>query len=327
MNGMKRLTSALATAVCLFGLGAAAYAEPLTIAVANFGDHQQLNAVVEGFRAELAASGYVEGKDVNITVDHVNFDPSLAPQMLSKIEATKPALILTVTTPISQIAKNQLGKTGIPIVFSAVTDPVAAKLVPSWESGDTNMSGASDLQDVNATMEFTRKLLPDAKKFGMPYNPGEANDVALLDIVRAAAPAHGFEVTDVGIDNANDIQQRIASLAGNADVIFGSGSNLIQPAIAAVASAAKEAGIPIVNTDDGPVKQGIVPASFSISYIQIGHNAGKIAVRVLKGEDISKIAPIKPAYEDFSITISKKAMEAFGAKIPDSFADCKCIVD
>ena len=323
-----KLIKKLAIAAGMLGLSSAfASAEPVLIAVANFGDHPQLNAVVEGFKQELAAAGYVEGKDVTFSVDHVNFDATLVPQMLGKIEAPKPKLILTVTTPVSQIAKNKLGASGIPLIFSAVTDPVAAGLVPSWDKADANMSGASDMQDVSATLKFTRQLLPDAKKLGVPYNPGEANDVAMTELLKKMAPDAGFEVAEVGVDNANDIPQRVTSLSGKADVIYVMGSNLIQPAIAAVASAAREAKIPVVNTDEGPVREGIVPASFSMSYNKVGHNAGKIAVRVLKGEAISSIPPTKPTFEDHAMTISKKGMAAFGATIPDSFKDCGCIVE
>jgi putative tryptophan/tyrosine transport system substrate-binding protein len=327
MNRNRFLKTALST-VCLLGLGSGvALAEPLKIAVANFGDHPQLNAAVEGFKAEIVAAGYKDGTDVVFTVDHVNFDATLVPQMLTKIEAEKPALILTVTTPVSQIAKNTLGKSGIPLVFTAVTDPVKAGLVPSWDKGDANMTGASDMQDVAATLTFARKLLPNAKNLGVPFNPGEANDVALVELMKIEAPKQGFTVVEVGIDNANDIAQRISSLAGKADVIYVPGSNLLQPAIAAVASAAMAAKIPIVNTDEGPVKQDIVPASFAMSYDKVGRNAGKIAVRILKGEAPAAIAPSKPAYEDHAATISKKAAAAFGMTIPDSFADCGCQVE
>jgi len=304
-----------------------AMAEAVKIAVANFGDHPQLNAVVDGFKAELAASGYKEGEGASYTVDHVNFDTTLVPQMLKKIEAEKPALILVITTPVAQMAKNALSASGIPMVFAAVTDPVAAGLVPSWDKGAPEMSGASDMQDVAATLSFARKLLPDAKSLGVPHNPGEANDLAIVEVLKTEGAKQGFSVVPLGIDNANDIPQRVASLKGQADVIYVPGSNLIQPAIAAVASAAKEAQIPIVNTDDGPVKQGIVPASFAMSYEKVGHNAGKIAARILKGEKPADIAPSKPAYEDHAAAVSKKAAEAFGMTIPDSFKDCGCIVE
>lgn len=327
MNRRTYLKSAVAAAGLLaFGAGVA-HAEPVKIAIANFGDHPQLNAAVEGFKKELADEGFKEGTDVVFTVDHVNFDATLVPQMLSKIEAQKPALVLAVTTPVSQQAKNAFAKSNIPVVFTAVTDPVAAGLTPSWDKGDANMTGASDMQDVGATLKFTRAFLPNAKKLGIPFNPGEANDVAMVKIMTEEAPKQGFEVVELGIDNANDIPQRVSSLAGKADVIYVPGSNLIQPAIAAVASAALGAKIPIVNTDDGPVKQGIVPASFAMSYDKVGHNAGKIAARILKGEKPADIAPIKPTYEDHAATISKKASAAFGVTIPDSFKDCNCQVD
>lgn len=318
----------LASAVSFACLGAGwAAAEPKTIAIANFGEHPQLNAVADGFKAEILASGLVEGTDVVFTTDHVNFETTLLPQMISKIEATNPALVLAITTPVAQNIKNQLGAKGIPLVFSAVTDPVAAGLVPAWDKGDVNMSGATDALDINATLAFARALFPDAKTIGVPYNPGEANDVATLEMFKTHAAANGFDVVEVGIDNANDIQARIAALAGKADLVYGPGSNLIQPAIAAVASAANEAKIPLINTDPALVTEGIIPAAFAVSYEKIGHIAGSIAVRALNGEALADIAPVSPAYEDHAITISKRAMDALGAAIPDSFADCGCIVE
>ena len=94
-----------------------------------------------------------------------------------------------------------------------------------------------------------------------------------------------------------------------------------------MASAANEAKIPLINSDAGPVNEGIIPAAFAVSYEKIGHIAGSIALRALNGEALEGIAPISPKYEDHTITISKKAMAAVGATIPDSFADCGCIVE
>lgn len=328
---MRNLKSGLLSGLVLAGALAAslgaAIAEPIKIGIANFGEHPQLNASIAGFKKALADNGFVEGKDVVYTESHTNFDASLVPQMIAKLQAEQPKLIYTVTTPVSQIAKKALAGSGINIVFSAVTDPVAAKLVPSWDAGDEGMTGATDLQDMAAVMEFTKKLLPNAKRFGVPYNPGEANDVALLEKIKEVAPAAGFEVVAVGVDNVNDIQQRIASFAGKADVIYTPASNLLQPAVAAVSAAARQAGIPIVNSDDGAVRNGVVPASFAVNYTQVGMNAGKIAAEILKGKDPKTIAPSRPAYEDHAPTISKKAMAAFGVEIPESMANCGCIVD
>jgi putative ABC transport system substrate-binding protein len=319
--------SGIILAGAVLAAAGAAMAEPIRIGIANFGEHPQLNASIAGFKKAMAENGFEEGKDVIYSESHTNFDASLVPQMIAKLQAEQPKLIYTITTPVSQIAKKALAGSGINVVFSAVTDPVAAKLVPSWEAGDEGMTGATDLQDVAAIMEFAKKLLPDAKRIGVPYNPGEANDVALLEKIREAAPASGFEVVDVGVDNVNDIQQRIASLAGKADVIYTPASNLLQPAIAAVSAAARQAGIPIVNSDDGAVRDGVVPASFAVNYEQVGVNAGKIAADVLKGADPKTIPASRPAYEDHAPLINKDVLKAFGAELPASLEDCDCFTN
>lgn len=304
-----------------------ASADPIKVGIANFGEHPQLNAAIAGFKEAMAANGFTDGTDVVYSESHTNFDASLVPQMIAKLQAENPKLIYTVTTPVSQIAKKALAGSGIPIVFSAVTDPVAAKLVPSWDKGDDGMTGASDLQDIAAVLAFTHKFLPDAKRLAVPYNPGEANDVALLEKVQELAPAAGFTVVPVGIDNVNDILQRVTSVAGKADVIYTPASNLIQPAIAAVSAAARQIGIPIVNSDSSAVANGTVPASFSVDYGQVGRNAGKIAAEILNGKDPASIAPSAPSYADHAPLISKKAAEAFGIEIPAEFNDCGCIVE
>lgn len=321
------LLSGLVVAGSLFASISSASADTIKVGIANFGEHPQLNAAIAGFKEAMAENGFVEGTDVTYSESHTNFDASLVPQMITKLQAENPKLIYTVTTPVSQIAKQILAGSDIPIVFSAVTDPVAAKLVPSWDAGDTNMTGASDLQDIAAVLEFTRKLLPDAKRLAIPYNPGEANDVALLEKVEELAPAAGFSVVSVGIDNVNDILQRITSVAGKADVIYTPASNLIQPAIAAVSAAARQIGVPIVNSDSSAVANGTVPASFSVDYGQVGLNAGKIAAEILNGKSPADIPPSAPTYETHAPMISKSAAAAFGIEIPASFDDCGCIVE
>jgi putative ABC transport system substrate-binding protein len=304
-----------------------AHAEPKRIGIANFGEDPLLNAAITGFKKGLAQAGFVEGKDVVYSISHTNFDASLVPQMISKLQAEKPSLLFTLTTPVSQIAKKALASSGIPIVFGAVTDPVAAKLVPSWTRGDTGMTGASDLQDVGAIMAFTHQLLPQAKSFGVPYNPGEANDVALVEKVKAAAAGSGFSVATVGVDSANDIQQRVASLKGRADVIYNPTSNLLQPGVGAVAAGARSVGIPVINTGNDAVRKGIVLASFAVNYEQVGVNAGQIAARILKGADPRTIPVSVPTFKDHAPMISQRGLTAFNLTLPASLANCGCLVD
>ncbi len=152
-----------------------------------------------------------------------------------------------------------------------------------------------------------------------------SHDVALLEKFRTR-PAAGFTVVRRH-RYVNDIQQRITAVAGKADVIYTPASNLIQPAIAAVSAAARQIGIPIVNSDSSAVANGTVPASFSVDYEQVGLNAGKIAAEILNGKDPATIPPSAPSYENHAPMISKKASAAFGIEIPAEFNDCGCIVE
>ncbi|KSV74436.1 hypothetical protein N182_27735 [Sinorhizobium sp. GL2] len=325
----RRQLLAFAFALSAFGSIAAssAAAEPKTIAIANFGEHPILNTIIEGFKSEILASGMVEGTDVVFTLDHINFDTTLIPQMIAKIEASKPALVLTISTPVSQNFKNQLDGKGIPMVFAAVTDPVAGGLVPAADRSGPSMTGVSDAVNVEGVLVFARKLLPNAKRLGVPFNPGEANDVATVEQFKQHAAEYGFEIVEVGVDSPNDIQPRVAALASKVDVVYGLGSSLIQPAIAAVVAATNEAKIPLISNNTNMVDTGIIPAAVGVQYDKHGHMAGQIAVRILKGEAPSTIPPSYPTPEDQSIMISKKAMERIGITIPQSLADCGCIVD
>ena len=318
---------ALVAGALLTAFSGSVWAEPMKIAIANFGDHPQLNESVEGFKKELTRQGFIEGKDVVYELSHTNFDSTLLPQMIAKLQAGKPKLMLTITTPVSQVAKKALQGSGIPIVFSVVTDPVAAKLTPSWEKGDVGITGSSDLQDMAAVMQFAHKLVPNSKNFGMPYNPGEANDVALLEKVKQAGTTNDYKIVSVGVDNANDIQQRITSLKGKVDVLYNPTSNLLQPATPAVSAAARQIGVPLMGADPEPVHKGLVVAAVAVRYERVGENAGKLAARILKGEDPKNIAPMKPTLADHETVVSRKALKAFNMTASPAIADCKCFVE
>ncbi|QIL73852.1 ABC transporter substrate-binding protein (plasmid) [Diaphorobacter sp. HDW4B] len=318
---------ALVAGALLTALSTSVWADPVKIAIANFGDHPQLNESITGFKKELTRQGFVEGKDVVYELSHTNFDSTLLPQMIAKLQAGKPKLMLTITTPVSQVAKKALMSSGIPIVFSVVTDPVAAKLTPSWDKGDTGITGSSDLQDMAAVMQFAHKLVPNSKRFGMPYNPGEANDVALLEKVKQTGTTNDYQIVSVGVDNANDVQQRIASLKGKVDVLYNPTSNLLQPATPAVSAAARQIGVPLMGADPEPVHKGLVVAAVAVRYEKVGENAGKIAARILKGEDPKNIAPMKPTLADHETVVSRTALKAFKMTAPAGIADCKCFVD
>ena len=156
--------------LCFFA--GAAMAQPKLIAIANFGEHPALRAAIDGFKAEVMREGLVEGKDVAFDDQHINFDRTLIPQLLTNAQSKKPAMILAVTTPVAQSSIRVVTDKSIPIVFMSVVDPVVAKIVPSWQAGSATHTGATLYPDFNASLAFVKQLLPDAKRLGVPFNPG-----------------------------------------------------------------------------------------------------------------------------------------------------------
>lgn len=324
MRFPTRMTLAL-VGVLSFCNGAYA-AEMKRVGIAQFGLAPQLDQVVTSLKDELRSEGFVEGKSIVYDYGQVNFDTSLVPQLLIKLSGASPDVMVTITTPVSQVAKQVLAGSKIPIVFSAVTDPVAAKLVPSWTAGGPDMTGASDLQDASLVLTFMHDLLPTATRLGIPYNPGEDNDRAMLEQFKQAAPKFGFTVVGVGIDNISDIPVRVASFRDRADIIYVGGSNLIQPAMPAVSAAADSIDVPIVNSDSAPVKEGLALASYAVDYVGVGLNTGKIVGRVLRGEQTSAIAPMVPAREQYGAVISQKQLTRYHVTMPAKLANCGCVL-
>ncbi|MFZ0840742.1 MAG: ABC transporter substrate binding protein, partial [Xanthobacteraceae bacterium] len=171
-----KLTLHLRAILCFLSLAcASAFAQPapapqgppVKIAIANFGPHPQLRLLADNFKAAILA----EGINAQFDEDHVNFDRTLVPQLLNKLASHDPDLMLTITTPLTQTAKQVLANRKFPIVFAPVTDPVRSKVLASWDHGDPLMVGASNMPDLDATCEFIKQILPQAKRLGILYNP------------------------------------------------------------------------------------------------------------------------------------------------------------
>ena len=310
---------------CLLAVAGAALAQPKLIAIANFGEHPALRAAVNGFKAEVVRQGFVEGKDVAFDDQHINFDRTLIPQLLTGAQAKKPALILAVTTPIAQSSIRVVTDKSIPIVFMSVVDPVVAQIVPSWQAGSATHTGATLYPDFNASLAFLRQLMPNAKRIGVPYNPGEDNDKTNMSEMRAIAPKHGLEVVEVGIDSPNDVAQRIQSLQGKVDAVFVIQSNILQTSLPVIAASTQRIGVPAINTLDTPVRNHTFLAAHALSYERMGANAGRIAARILKGEKPAAIAPHRPGPEDFSLVISRKQLAQWKMEAPPALV--KYVID
>ncbi|MEO6270517.1 MAG: ABC transporter substrate-binding protein [Lautropia sp.] len=326
MSVLPALFAGLAVAALLIAPPALVHAQAkksAKIAVALFGPHESLHQVVDGFKQELAAQGITATYDEG----NVNFDRSLVPQFLNRLAASNPDLMLTVTTPMTQSARQILASRSFPIVFAPVTDPVAAKLVPSWDKGDALMTGASNLPDLAATLEFIKALVPGTKRVGILFNPGDDSDVTFVSRLEAIAPKHAVELVKVGVDNANDIPVRIQSLQGRADALFIPASSLLQPAGAAIAATANRIKLPVFNSNTAQVRSHQMLAAYSVDWKKVGINAGAVAAEILNGKPPSEIPVRLPRPEDHEVVISGQRLKDLGLTLPASLKDCNCVVD
>ncbi|MFP3605864.1 ABC transporter substrate-binding protein [Paraburkholderia sp. SIMBA_053] len=299
---------------------------PITIGIANLGPHPSLARTIQGFKDEMAREGYVEGKNVNYAYSDANFTQALMPQMFSQILTKNPALILTVTTSVSQVARAAVTDRSIPLIFTEVTDPVAAGLTPDWQHGSDRFNGSSDLQDFDAVLAFAKKLLPGVKSFGSLYNPGEANDVVTTHALEAAARRAGLEFKPVSVDSVNDITQR-AQLLNGVGFVYITGSNLVQSAIPAVAASMQRMKVPVISSETEAIKKGMATASYAVSLQSVGANAARVAVRALKGEKTTAMPVMLPARTDYVTQISRSQFAKLGLTVPKSFEDCTCFID
>ncbi len=283
------------------------------VAIANYGPHASLHETIAGIKDELANKGLIENQDFRLEIRDANFEHTLIRQMLASLKATKPAVIIALSTPVAQAAKSI---TTIPLVFSDITAPVEAGLLNNEYQAKGNMTGASDRQDLVAFLSFAKKLLPQAKRIGLLYATTDANDLSLVKMMQNAAKQFDMEVVLVPVEHANDVKLRVQAFKNNVDLIYVGVSGPIQPSVPTIASIAARMNIPVFNADSDAVKQHLVLGSFGVSYYQVGINTADIVYDVLQGKPIETIAPRFPKLSDHQGYISKTVAKKLGIAIP-----------
>ena len=284
------------------------------IAIANYGPHLSLSESIEGFKEELAGEGFVENKTVRYEMRDAGFDPVVIPQMISSLKASQPKLMLVMTTPVAQVAKGKVHD--IPLIFNVITDPVAAGLIHSPFQADNNMSGSSDKQDLHAFIQFAKSILPEIKRIGLLYATSEANDQALLQMMKRETERSGIQLLAIPVEQARDVSLRVQQFKNRVDLIYVGTSGPIQPSLPAIAASARKMNIPVFNVESSAVKQGLALASYGVNYRAVGRNAGKLAVEVLRGKNIREPTPIYPDVGDHKGLVNAKRARELGLIIP-----------
>lgn len=321
-NLKKVLTIGIASALCVSALaGCKGNVAPSNeggdtykIGVLQYADHPSLDNCREGFKQGLDEKGI----KYTLIEQSAKADDATNTQIAQQFVSQGVDLVCGIATPSAQACYNAAYEANIPVIFNAVSDPVAAKLATSETEAMDGISGVSDKLPVEAQLKLIREMLPDAKKIGILYTTSEANSVSTIKDYKAQAGEYGFEIVEKGITNAAEIPQAVDLLLTEVDCITNMTDNTVVDNLPVLLEKANAKNIPVFGSEEEQVKNGCV-ASAGIDYIDLGKKAGIMAARVLNGEDIAAI-PYETMTES-KITINTKALESLSISVPQSITD------
>ena len=285
----RRIISSLAlgATVALLPLAQAQTAPVKSVAVTAIVDHPALDAVRKGVEDELKAQGWQAGKNLKYQYQSAQGNSATAGQIVRKFIGDKADAIVAIATPSAQAAA--AATSSVPIVFSAVTDPVAAKLVKDLKAPGGNVTGVSDRLPLAPQVDLMLKVVPTAKRVGIVYSPGEINSTILIKELKAVLAQRGMTLVSAAAPRTVDVQAATKSLVGKVDLIYSSTDNNVVSAYETMVRVATDAKLPMIAADTSSIKRGAV-AALGMNYYDMGRQTGKMVVRILKGEKPGSIA-------------------------------------
>ncbi|MDR0251726.1 MAG: ABC transporter substrate-binding protein [Brucellaceae bacterium] len=309
---MALLSTAMATTM----IAAPASAKDVSVAVTAIVEHPALDAARDGVKDALAAAGYKEGENLKFTYQSAQGNPATAAQIARQFIGEAPDVIVPISTPSAQAVVS--GTRDIPVVFTAVSDPVGAQLVKSMEKPGGNVTGLSDLSPVADHVKLIKEVAPNVKTIGFLYNSGEANSLSLLEGLKAAAKEGGLEVVESAATKSAEVQGAARALIGKADLIYIPTDNTIISALEGAVSVAEEAKIPLMTADTDSVSRGAFIA-LGFNYYDVGKQTGEVVVRILNGEKPGDIPVNVAAGTD--LVVNLVAAKKMGIEIPQAVID------
>jgi putative ABC transport system substrate-binding protein len=305
-----RLPAVLALSL---GLAGAATAADVTVAVTAIVEHPALDAVRQGVQDELAAQGWRAGDNLDFQFESAQGNPATAAQIAQKFVGEAPDVIVPISTPSAQAVAG--ATKDIPIVFSAVTDPLGAKLVASLEQPGGNVTGMTDLSPIGAHLDLVKEITPEVATLGVIYNPGEANSVTLLDLLKQEAPARDIAIVEAAAPRSADVQAAAQSLVGRVDAIYVPTDNTVVTALEAIVGVGIDNQLPVYAGDTDSVPRGAM-AALGFNYYDVGIQTGKIVARVLGGEAPGDI-PVQ-SIEITELHVNPAAAKRMGVSLPEA---------
>ena len=281
------------------------------IGISQFITHQSLDATREGFVDELAKQGYVEGKNIEIDLQNAQGEQRNL-KTISQQLAESSDVVLAIATPSAQSLTNTTQTT--PVIFSAVTDPVSAKLVESREHPGGNVTGTSDqsLDAISTQINLIKKVLPKAKTIGILYTQSEPNSVVQKDEAKRLLEEKGFTVVEKTILDSNNVKAAAESLMAEVDMVFVPTDNIISSTMETVKQVSIKHKVPVFGGSTEMIAVGGL-YNYGTNYEELGRQTARMLIRVLKGEKPENIAVELP--EKLELHTNQEMADALGIDI------------
>ena len=308
--GALSLTMVLSLAAC--GGDAASGGVPV-IGICQYGQHGSLDNCREGFLQGLEEAGLVEGTDYTIDYQNASFDDNMAIQIAQAFSAEDAALMVGIATPAATACYAAAEDKDIPVVFTAITDPVGAKL----DSG--NITGTSDVLPVQGQLELIRAIQPEADTIGIVYTTSEANSVYSIGVYEELAADYGFTIEAIGVTAQSEVTQAVDTLISQGvDCLSNLTDNNVVGVLGSILEKTNEAGIPVYGSEIEQMELGCV-AGAGLDYVQLGIQTGKMAAQILTGEATCEDLPYE-TIENYGLYVNSNALAARGLTLPEDVA-------
>lgn len=289
--------------------------EKTKIGIIQLVEHPSLDGARKGFLDVLAENGYQEGENLIIDYKNAQGDMPTLNTIAHNLVAGGNDLLLAIATPSAQAVANATKNSKTPVLFTAVTDPVAAGLVKSIEKPETNLTGTTDMAPVKEQIALIKEILPTVKNIGVIYNTSEVNSVVQVELAQKAAQEAELNIREAIATNTSEVDQAAKSLVGKVDAIYIPSDNAVVSALEAVVKTSLENKLLLVSTEKDSVARGAV-ATIGLDYYKLGRQTGEMALKIIKDKANPDEMPVESQKEK-EVIINLQAAKALDITIPE----------
>lgn len=298
------------------GSSSSGEAETLRIGIIQPMEHESLDAAREGFVQALADHGYTDGDTIVLDYQNAQGDSSALLTISQRFVGDDCDLVLAIGTGAAQSIASQTSE--IPVLITAVTDPVDAGLVQSSEAPGTNVTGTNDMNPIREQLELIPEILPDVQTVGLLYTSSEDNSILQIEEAKAILEEMNLDYVEQTVTGSNDVQQAVQSIVTRCDAIYIPTDNTFASAMPLVGSVVMESGTPVICGATGMVEAGGL-ITLGLNYYNLGYQTGEMAVQVLEGADPASM-PVQ-SQNQYDYVVNEEMLSALGMELPQSLLE------